>query len=195
MWRRGKCALYLPVLTQILCKAKSPCKCWYKPSSGIVCCALFSALHILTHLILRATREVGTDEEMEAQRGWVAEPRSYSQTAGEPRFRVRQFYRRVQVLSSRFCTLYPWLMLCLCSPGNYVRPWSQVQKRCKIKFRALLSLGLSGFRMKGETVPASPAGRREWLMSFLLPLGSISSLSTSAFSDGRRWFEGKRNGV
>lgn len=149
---------------------------------------LLSALHILTHLILRATREVGTDEEMEAQRGWVAEPRSYSQTAGEPRFRVRQFYRKVQVLSPRFCTFYPWLMLCLCSPGNYVRLSCGSEKDAKSSLEPCY-LWASGFRMKGKTVPESLCSE-EGVAHELPPssLGSISSLSTSAFSDGRRWF-------
>lgn len=76
---RYMCAVYLPVLTQILGEASPHVDA--DTSLTVVCnCApgtLLSALHILTPLILRATREVGMDEEMEAQRGCVAEPRSY----------------------------------------------------------------------------------------------------------------------
>lgn len=133
---------------------------------------------------------------MEAQRGCVAEPRSYNQTVGELRFRVRQFYRRVQVLSPRFCTLYPWLMLCLCSPGNDVRLSCGSEKDARSSLEPCY-LWASGCRMKDKTESRRAwAVRRELLMNFLLPLWvacPVFPLLPSQMGEGG--LEGKRNGV
>lgn len=107
-----------------------------------------NALHMLTHLILKATYNEETYNKETLQTGKlrhkvsIHKPRLYRQGVGELRFRVRQFCPRAPVLRCVCCAISHWLMLCLYCPGTDVRLSCGSEENSESSLQTLLSLGL-----------------------------------------------------